>query len=707
VNNNIPANLINESLGVSFESPLLSIINYPKSKEERDNKDNYKQKLKEVSDYKIQFIYQLYLWLQKLAKNTILACEEFESYDLIEEDKTDFTENDNKVKQKKDDRNNSKEKEEEEVVEIKDRQRFSQKDFLKMGQQEKVKLLISQLTQFHNVENKVTLIDKNYVELNLANNVSNLNCLNNIFPIKQQKQQKKHFITYKINNFDESKIIKGDRIKVIGEKTYAKVRSNDGKEITLEFSKEYKICKISIVRQNNIVFDKIVDELYKVHNKINLDLPYIGLNKCLYDFLMKKEPDFTNGYFRKDDSDELGANVIEEGTNAISNLNNSFLIIQGPPGTGKSYTSSHIIINLIKKAKLENRPIKIGVSSNSHKAIDGLLLKIRQESLALGEKIEIYKYHSKTNDNTELYDNEIYDIADINSQQSIVGGTVFNMFKEQLDYLFIDEAGQVSLANLVVMASQTSNLILIGDQQQLEQPIQGIHAGDSGKSVLEYYLEGVSVVPFRKGFFLPISRRMCKDLCETVSSFFYNGQLFSEEDLYEIEEKEFIFPLQLKLGDNHLKIKDRGVQFIEVDHKNNLSSSDEEVLKIKEIVNYLLTQKIQEKGQDRLVVLNDIIIVSPFNSQVNKIAKAIPLCNTGSVDLFQGQEAPIVIYSLAASDPSSRGTEFLLNPNRTNVALSRGKLLAIIVGSKEVLNSKPTTIEELKLLNMYSKLVKY
>jgi uncharacterized protein len=127
---------------------------------------------------------------------------------------------------------------------------------------------------------------------------------------------------------------------------------------------------------------------------------------------------------------------------------------------------------------------------------------------------------------------------------------------------------------------------------------------------------------------------------------------------------------------------------------------------VKKIIDDLLGQPIIKDGEQRIITKDDIIIVSPYNLQVSKLKKELPDFNIGSVDLFQGQEAPIVIYSLGASEAASRGLEFLLNPNRTNVALSRGKCLAIMLGSPAILNSKTEKMEELKLLNMFSELIK-
>lgn len=385
----------------------------------------------------------------------------------------------------------------------------------------------------------------------------------------------------------------------------------------------------------------------------------------------------------------------------VLDMSQSVLAVQGPPGAGKTYTAKQMILALLKAGK------RIGITSNSHKAIFNLL-----ESVAtlLGEhKLSYPLFHTNVPDqeagealgikwvkNSDILAN----IASC-SKGFVVGTTAWGFSRidmaDQLDYLFIDEAGQVSLANLVGMSPAANNLILLGDQMQLGQPIQGSHPEPTDQSILSYYLQQHHTIPAELGIFLGTSYRMHPDVNHYISQAFYEGRLASAA---QCANQKLIPSTQ------HPDIKrSSGVVKVEVSHAGNSQASDEEVTKIVELKNDLLGQTfIDHEGNQREITLADILFIAPYNHQVGLLKRALgPQAKVGSVDLFQGQEAPIVIVSMCASraDETARGVEFILNPNRLNVAISRAQVLAIIVASTTLTDIELKTLEQIELVNRF------
>jgi len=264
------------------------------------------------------------------------------------------------------------------------------------------------------------------------------------------------------------------------------------------------------------------------------------------------------------------------------------------------------------------------------------------------------------------------------------------------DLLVVDEAGQVSLSNLLFMSHCARNILLVGDQNQLSQPNRAKHPGESGLSCLEYVMGEEKVVPFNKGVFLATSWRMPPVLTSVVSDLFYQGELKS--CISKSENKIYWEGLQ------------QGLTFQEVDHYSNASESKEEIDKIEELVNQLTgcSYQIVQKDSNGTSVFkgvigpNEILITAPYNLQVNKLEDRLSgKARIGTVDRFQGQEAPISIHSLTASDAENapRGIGFVLDPDRLNVAISRAQCLSIIVGSPNLAIGSTNNVEGVKQLN--------
>src|SRR5690606_11446419 len=259
----------------------------------------------------------------------------------------------------------------------------------------------------------------------------------------------------------------------------------------------------------------------------------------------------------------------------------------------------------------------------------------------------------------------------------VIGTTAWGFSREELnkqfDYLFIDEAGQVSVANLIAMSQSAHNLVLMGDQMQLGQPAQGTHPGDSGLSILDYLLKDHPTIESNRGIFLDTTYRMHSKVNEFISQAIYEGKLNSHKsnDLQVIQVPD---------GYKGVLNKEAGVVFIPVAHEGNTQASDEEVQAIQHAVNELVGRIYTDKdGKKKSITLDDMLFVAPYNFQVTKLKSTLgENAKLGSVDKFQGQEAPIVFFSLCASDAndSPRGMDFLFDKNRLNVANSRAQSLA-------------------------------
>ncbi|MCY3983164.1 MAG: TM0106 family RecB-like putative nuclease [Roseovarius sp.] len=416
---------------------------------------------------------------------------------------------------------------------------------------------------------------------------------------------------------------------------------------------------------------------------------------AIVDFLKREPPRFSS-----DQPKYLPVstdNVLDDTKAAARALENSYLCIQGPPGAGKSYTAKHVICDLLAAGKT------IGISSNSHKAINHLLSAVVEVSNIVLSHPTFIKVQSSDDD--PIFESRAIEHVTTASKLSVpsgscVGGTAWTFAhdncKDKFDYLFIDEAGQVSLANLIAMSRAAKNLILMGDQMQLAQPIQGDHPGESGMSALDYLLQHQPVIDAQKGIFLPQTYRMHPELCQIVSDQVYQGKLGSTPSCAEHVLSDI-------RGDIN---KVAGIQFVPVQHANNKQSSLEEAGVIASLVDDILNAKFG-LSQSRALSLDDVLIVAPYNAQVSLLRQVLPEgARVGSVDLFQGQEAPVVIVSMCASNAEEipRGLDFLFSLNRLNVAVSRAQALAFVVANPALANTPVKRLEQMKLVNFFCRL---
>ena len=292
----------------------------------------------------------------------------------------------------------------------------------------------------------------------------------------------------------------------------------------------------------------------------------------------------------------------------------------------------------------------------------------------------------------------------IDLDASLFAGTAWlfshGHMQDLLDYLFIDEAGQVSTANVVAMATSARNIVLVGDQMQLSQPIQGVHPGEAGLSVLDFLLGEHSTIAPERGIFLNRTYRLSPGICRFISDAFYDGHLLPHENTTQ---------QTLDLHDTDLP--NEGIVVIAAEHEGCSQKSVEEGQIIQTRYQQLLGQFLRnQNGRTRSINEDDILVVTPYNVQVNHLRSLLPdNARVATVDKFQGQEAPVVLISMVTSSAEDlpRNVEFLYSKNRLNVAISRAQCLAVVVVNPRLLDISCQTVEQMKLANTLCRLGEY
>ena len=392
-----------------------------------------------------------------------------------------------------------------------------------------------------------------------------------------------------------------------------------------------------------------------------------------------------------------GENLLAGTIRVVAKLSSSYLFIQGPPGAGKTYTGSHVIVALLKAGKT------VAVTSNSHKAINNLLVAVEKVAQGVGFSFKGVKKstgpESCINGKFIVDSTNTQDIIKRHKEFSLCAGTAWLFSSPKLehkfDYLFVDEAGQVSLANLLAMSTCARNIVLLGDQMQLGQPIQGVHPGESGTSLLEYLLKGEATIAPESGVFLNDTWRMHPDVCRFISEAVYDGRL-------EAEPKNSNQRLMLA-SDAHPALKPTGISFLGTEHDGCAQRSEVEAEVIRALYMSLLGQRYRDRdGEEHAMGLSNILVVAPYNQQVNLLKRVLPEgARVGTVDKFQGQEAEAVLVSMTTSSGEylPRNIEFLYSKNRMNVAVSRARCLAVVVASPRLLDVDCKTPAQMALVN--------
>jgi predicted RecB family nuclease len=407
-----------------------------------------------------------------------------------------------------------------------------------------------------------------------------------------------------------------------------------------------------------------------------------GSHRAARDLLLRHRPRVRDG----DDGESLrrpGEDVVAAARRSIAEAEQACIPIQGPPGSGKTHTGAAAIVDLVTAAP--SRPVAI--TALSHRAITQLVTRVCQEARGRGVTVRVMqKSDDRACDDPQVQcvaTNEPIVAALDEDAIDVVAGTPWLLAREEMserfDTLFVDEAGQLSLANVVAVSGCARNLVLLGDPQQLEQPSQGSHPPGAEASALGHLLNGEETIPSDRGLFLDVTWRLHPDVCVYISENFYDSRLRSSPDSAR----------QRVLGDGELS--------------GNRSASDQEAVAVARLVAGLLGRDwIDDHGVQRPLTARDILVVAPYNAQVGTLRRALPDdVAVGTVDRFQGQEGAVVIYSMATSlaEDVPRGMEFLYSRHRMNVAVSRARCLAVLVCSPDLLRVACTTASQIPLAN--------
>jgi uncharacterized protein len=398
-----------------------------------------------------------------------------------------------------------------------------------------------------------------------------------------------------------------------------------------------------------------------------------------------------------------GDDPVQVAVRVATALDESTLPIQGPPGSGKTYTGAQMVVALVAAGR------KVGVTANSHKVIGHLLDEIAKEARERGVTVRIGQKPETDGEPTCQSARGFKENADLlaalqGGELDVVGGTAWVWAREEfagtLDLLVVDEAGQIALANAIAVSPAARSLVLLGDPQQLDQPLKGTHPPGAERSALAHLLahDGATMPP-AKGLFLAKTWRLHPDVCAFTSEVFYEGRLEPHAGL----ERQNV--------EGPGAFNGTGVRYIPVEHTGNQSESPEEADALAEIVRSLVdrdTWWTDSKGERRRVGLDDVLIVAPYNAQVGEIARRLPPgARVGTVDKFQGQQAAISIYSMTTSSPADapRGMEFLYSLNRLNVATSRARCLTVLVANPNLIRVRCRTPRQMHLANALCRLL--
>ena len=395
-----------------------------------------------------------------------------------------------------------------------------------------------------------------------------------------------------------------------------------------------------------------------------------------------------------------GEPLLDTARSLAGRLEASCLPIQGPPGSGKTHTAARMITALLAGGEA-----KIAVTATSHRAISNLVDEIC--AAAREERLDLHVIQKAAEDDaskgpgveaTSL--NPRVREAIGSDDCHVAAGTPWLFARREMtdlfDVLFVDEAGQMSLANVIAMAGCARSIVLLGDPNQLPQVTQGTHPDGAAASALEHVLAGSSTLASDQGLFLAHTWRMHEDVCEYVSETFYEGRLRSHPTA------------SAQTLARRGEVGGTGVLHFPAEHVGRSARSPEEATRIKEAVVALLGLSwTDQHAKGRRITADDILVVAPYNAQVGEITATLdgilPADRIGTVDKFQGQEAAVALYSMATSTPEDapRQMEFLYSRNRLNVAVSRARCQAILVCSPELLLARCRTPEQMRLVDAF------
>ncbi len=487
----------------------------------------------------------------------------------------------------------------------------------------------------------------------------------------------------------------GENLRSTGGETFGSLVALNTDERTVDIKKMSKTANIhpeAVYAFENFPSKEQANAIFRIAEHvadrgIEGDGPFFAARALL----LRQRPRIGGEPIRKENESPL-----ESALRIAENLDGGVLPIQGPPGTGKTFTGARMICRLVE------RGLRVGITANSHKVIRNLLDSVVMASVEMGTNLTcIQKPGEREPDQDRLVfakSNDDVFSALGSGRCQVAGGTSFLWAREDasqtLDVLVVDEAAQMSLANVVAVSQAANTLILLGDTQQLDQPSQGSHPDGTDASSLQHILGDEHTISADQGLFLEQTWRLHPEICAFISELFYDGKLYAKEEC----------ALQKIISEG--PISGSGLRYLAVPHNGNKSFSIEEADATAKLVNAILASKpswIDRDGEEHELTLEDILIITPYNAQVFEIQQRLPNARVGTVDKFQGQEAPIAIYSMATSSHADapRGMEFLYSANRFNVAISRGQCVAILIASPDVFEAECKNPRQMQLANAF------
>jgi predicted RecB family nuclease len=388
-----------------------------------------------------------------------------------------------------------------------------------------------------------------------------------------------------------------------------------------------------------------------------------------------------------------GESAVDAAMRVALSLDGGCLAVQGPPGSGKTYAAAQVAVAAVAAGG------RVAVTATAHKAIGNLLDEICAAARRRAQAVRVLQksrpLERGRDDDIDVTDSNDAVVAALRSGDvDVVGGTSWLFARGDLsdcfDLVIVDEAGQMSLADVVALSRCARNLLLVGDPRQLAQVVQGGHPIGAAVAALQHLLGDDVTMPPERGIFLDESRRMHPRVCDFVSSVFYEGRLRAEPDCAR---------QRLVCAGEDIT----GLWLSALDHRGDRRSSELEAEHVGEMVDALLGARWRDReGVEREITLADILVMAPYNEHVGCLLRHLPAgARAGTVDRFQGQQAAVSIYSMATSsiEDLPRHLEFLYSSNRFNVAVSRARCAALVVCSNELLHARCQTPEQMRLVN--------
>lgn len=486
----------------------------------------------------------------------------------------------------------------------------------------------------------------------------------------------------------ECEIRASDTVALQSGEHYGTVEAHDRQAMTIDLKSKSSALPAVVLSKSVVSQDLLQRSVMRLAERMLSG----GDDECGLDLLARRPPRLVESSLPAihDNSTDLAARLVTE-------LRQTTLAIQGPPGAGKTFTGARMVLALIRAGR------RVGITATGHKVIVNLMTEVLRQAEADGLDVRVGRKPGDgevpDDPRIEIFQDNESALTGIGSGRlQVLGGTAWLWAREEasqaVDVLFVDEAGQMSLANALAVSQAADSLVLLGDPQQLDQPEKASHPDGVGISALAHVLGAAETMPEDRGIFLPVTHRMSPAITRFTSELFYEGKLGAVPSL----EAQGLRGID--------RFDGSGLWLLAVDHDGNQNVSPEEVEVVCGLVSSLVTPGARWIDRDGIawpLTGADIRVMAPFNAQVNQLAERLAPSGVpvGTVDKFQGQTAAVAIYSMTTSsaEDAPHGMEFLYSLNRLNVATSRARCAVFVVCSPRLLVPECRTPRQMQLAN--------